>query len=63
MSQPIIADTNMFAVTASGAWFVSQMMEMRKKLALFPEILETEEYIFDHGLCSKSLWGENEKPE
>lgn len=59
MSQPIIADTTMFAVVASGACFVSQMMEMRRKLALFPDILETEEYIFDHGLCSKYLWGEN----
>lgn len=42
MSQPVIADTNVFAVDASGAWCVSQMMEMRIKLALFPEILETE---------------------
>ena len=41
MSQPIIADTNMFAVAASGAWCVSQMMDMRRKLALFPEILAT----------------------
>lgn len=40
MSQPIIADTNMFAVAALGAWCVSQMMKMRRKLALFPEILE-----------------------
>lgn len=63
MSQPIIADTNIFVVAASRAWFVSQMMEMRRKLALFPEIEGTEEHVCDHGLCSKSLWGENEKPE
>ena len=42
MSPPVIADTSMFAVPSSGAWRVSQMMEMGKKLALFPEILETE---------------------
>lgn len=42
MSQLIIADTNMLAVAASGAWCVNQMMGMRRKLVLFPEILETE---------------------
>lgn len=59
MSQLIIVDTTMFAVAASGAWFVRQMMEMRRKLVLFPEILETEEYIFNQGFCSKFHWGEN----
>ena len=33
-SQPIISDTNMFAVAASGAWYLSQMMEMRRKFGL-----------------------------
>lgn len=42
MSQPVIADTNMFAASASEAWCVSQMIEIRRELALFPEILETE---------------------
>ena len=40
--QPVIADTSMCAVASSGAWRLSQMMEMGRKLALFPEILETE---------------------
>lgn len=50
MSQLIIADTNMLAVAVSGAGCVSQMMEMRRKLALFPEIFETKEEVFEPGL-------------